>query len=263
MTGSDTVRRSDPDGYTLCSMPACSCSARPSLPSCPYDPQTDFRAIAQAGEAPLVLLCNNNVPGTDYASTMAAIAKEPKKYFFALSSGGSAGHIATLAFLKRTGLPLDTISTGHGAGQHRPDGWQRPALHGSLDGLAAARHLGPGARLVRDVEGTRQLAPNIPTSAEVRPDRLQPELVVRRVGAKDTPSPWSRSWPAPWRSIGRIGLPRQDDVARHRADGRGQPPSPPSSERGRNQRGPAECRRLQAGVARLLICLPVIGGGGP
>ena len=50
-----------------------------------------------------------NVPGTDYASTMAAIAKEPKKYFFALSSGGSAGHIATLAFLKRTGLPLDTI----------------------------------------------------------------------------------------------------------------------------------------------------------
>ena len=43
-----------------------------------------------------MLIVNNNVPGTDYASTMAAIAKEPKKYFFALSSGGSAGHIATL-----------------------------------------------------------------------------------------------------------------------------------------------------------------------
>ena len=61
------------------------------------------------GEAPLVLLVNPGVPGTDYKSTMAAIAKEPKKYFFALSSGGSAGHIATLEFLRRTKLPLDTI----------------------------------------------------------------------------------------------------------------------------------------------------------
>ena len=77
--------------------------------SCPYDPQADFRPIAQAGEAPLVLLVNPSVPGTDYASTMDAIAKEPKKYFFALSSGGSAGHIATLEFLRRTKLPLDTI----------------------------------------------------------------------------------------------------------------------------------------------------------
>jgi tripartite-type tricarboxylate transporter receptor subunit TctC len=107
--GSETVRRSDPDGYTLLFNASLFVLGKTVVPTCPYDPQTDFRAIAQAGEAPLVLLVNNDVPGTDYASTMAAIAKEPKKYFFALSSGGSAGHVATLAFLKRTGLPLDTI----------------------------------------------------------------------------------------------------------------------------------------------------------
>lgn len=107
--GSETVRRADPDGYTLLFNASLFVLGKTVVPTCPYDPQTDFRAIAQAGEAPLVLLANNNVPGNDYASTMAAIAKEPKKYFFALSSGGSAGHIATLAFLKRTGLPLDTI----------------------------------------------------------------------------------------------------------------------------------------------------------
>ena len=103
------MRRADPDGYSLLFNASLFVLGKTVMPTCPYDPQTDFRAIAQAGEAPLVLLCTNNVPGTDYASTMAAIAKEPKKYFFALSSGGSAGHIATLAFLKRTGLPLDTI----------------------------------------------------------------------------------------------------------------------------------------------------------
>lgn len=107
--GSDTVRRADPDGYTVLFNASLFVLGKTIMPTCPYDPVTDFRPIAQAGEAPLVLLANNNVPGDTYAEMMDAIRKEPKKYFFALSSGGSAGHIATLAFLKRTGLPLDTI----------------------------------------------------------------------------------------------------------------------------------------------------------
>jgi hypothetical protein len=49
--------------------------------ACPYDPQTDFWAIAQAGEA--LLLVNLAVPGTDYRSAIVKIAKKPKKYFFA------------------------------------------------------------------------------------------------------------------------------------------------------------------------------------
>ncbi len=166
--GSDTVRRADPDGYSLLFNASLFVLGKTVLPTCPYDPQSDFRAIAQAGEAPLVLLVNLNVPGTDYASTMAAIAKEPKKYFFALSSGGSAGHIATLAFLKRTGLPLDTIlykgtapaNTDLMAGnvQLFMDPWTVTlpiATSGKARGL-----------FVTSKERT-QLAPNIPTSAEV------------------------------------------------------------------------------------------------
>ena len=76
--GSDTVRRADPDGYTLLFNASLFVLGKTILPSCPYDPQTDFRAIAQAGEAPLVLLANLNVPGTDYAGTIEAIRKEPK-----------------------------------------------------------------------------------------------------------------------------------------------------------------------------------------
>ena len=73
--GSETVRRADPDGYTILFNASLFVLGKTIMPSCPYDPQTDFRTIAQAGEAPLVLLCNNTVPGTDYASTMAAIAR--------------------------------------------------------------------------------------------------------------------------------------------------------------------------------------------
>ncbi|MEA2845437.1 MAG: hypothetical protein QOG78_718, partial [Rhodospirillaceae bacterium] len=138
------------------------------MPTCPYDPQTDLRPIAQAGEAPLVLLANLNVPGTDYASTMAAIAKEPKKYFFALSSGGSAGHIATLEFLKKTKLPLDTILY-KGTAPANAD-----LLSGSvqlfMDPWTALLPLATSGKarglFVTSKERTK-LAPDIPTSAEV------------------------------------------------------------------------------------------------
>src|SRR5437868_8667220 len=74
VTGSDTVRRSDPDGYTLLFNASLFVLGKYVVASCPYDPQADFLPIAQAGEAPLVLLANLNVPGTDYRSTVAEIA---------------------------------------------------------------------------------------------------------------------------------------------------------------------------------------------
>jgi tripartite-type tricarboxylate transporter receptor subunit TctC len=166
--GSETVRRADPDGYTVLFNASLFVLGKTVLPSCPYDPQTDFRAIAQAGEAPLVMVCNNSVPGTDYASTVAGVAKDPKKYFFALSSGGSAGHVATLAFLKRVGLPLDTIlykgtapaSNDLMAGnvQFFMDPWTT-TLPMATSGRARGLFVTSKART--------QLAPDIPTSAEV------------------------------------------------------------------------------------------------
>jgi len=166
--GSDHVRRSDPDGYTLLFNASLFVLGKTVVPTCPYDPQTDFRPIAQAGEAPLVLLVNNDVPGTDYASTMAAIAKEPKKYFFALSSGGSAGHIATLAFLKRTGLPLDTILY-KGTAPANTD-LMAGNVQLFMDPWTALLPLATSGRarglFVTSKERT-SLAPNIPTSDEV------------------------------------------------------------------------------------------------
>lgn len=165
--GSDTVRRADPDGYTLLFNASLFALGKTVVPTCPYDPQTDFRPIAQAGEAPLVLLVNLSVPGTDYASTVAAIAKDPKKYFFALSSGGSAGHIATLEFLQRTGLKLDTILY-KGTAPANAD-----LLSGSvqlfMDPWTVTLPLATSGRaralFVTSKERT-PLAPNVPTSAE-------------------------------------------------------------------------------------------------
>ena len=168
VTGSDTVRRADPDGYTLLFNASLFALGKHIVASCPYDPQTDFRPIAQAGEAPLVLLVNLNVPGTDYKSTMAEIAKEPKKYFFALSSGGSAGHIATLEFLRRTKLPLDTVLY-KGTAPANAD-----LLGGSVQlfmdpwtALLPLARTGKARGLFVTSKERTALAPDIPTSNEV------------------------------------------------------------------------------------------------
>ena len=168
VTGSDTVRRADPDGYTLLFNASLFVLGKYIVASCPYDPQADFRPIAQAGEAPLVLLVNLDVPGSDYASTMAAIAKEPKKYFFALSSGGSAGHVATLEFLRRTKLPLDTVLY-KGTAPANAD-----LLGGSVQlfmdpwtALLPLARTGKARGLFVTSRARTALAPDIPTSDEV------------------------------------------------------------------------------------------------
>ena len=188
--GSDTVRRADPDGYTLLFNASLFVLGKAVMPTCPYDPVTDFRAIAQAGEAPLVLLCANSVPGTDYASTMAEIRKEPKKYFFALSSGGSAGHIATLAFLKRTGLPLDTILYKGTAPANADIVAGNVQLF--MDPWTALLPLATSGRarglFVTSKERTK-LAPNIPTSDEVGLKDFNISSWYGLWAPKDTPEP--------------------------------------------------------------------------
>jgi tripartite-type tricarboxylate transporter receptor subunit TctC len=168
VTGSDTVRRSEPDGYTLLFNASLFALGKHVVASCPYDPQTDFRPVAQAGEAPLVMLVNLNVPGTDYKTTMEAIAKEPKKYFCALASGGSAGHVATLEFLRRTKLPLDTVLY-KGTAPANAD-----LLSGSVQlfmdpwtALLPLARTGKARALFVTSKERTSLAPDIPTTDEV------------------------------------------------------------------------------------------------
>ena len=190
VTGSDTVRRADPDGYTLLFNASLFVLGKTVVPTCPYDPVTDFRAIAQAGEAPLVLLVNLNVPGTDYQSTMAEIAKEPKKYFFALSSGGSAGHVATLEFLRRTKLPLDTVLY-KGTAPANAD-----LLGGSVQlfmdpwtALLPLARTGKARALFVTSKARTPLAPDIPTSDEVGLTGFNISSWYGLWAPKDTPDP--------------------------------------------------------------------------
>ncbi len=153
-------------------------------PLLPSDPQTDFRAIAQAGEAPLVLLANNNVRATlrGHHGGRESGSQEVLRGDL-LGRLGRTHRDLGLAEAHRHPARPDPLQ-GHGAGQCRPDVGQRPVLHGSLDGAAAARHVGPRRGHVRDLEGAHAARAEHSDERRGRPEGLQPELLVRRLGAQ-------------------------------------------------------------------------------
>src|SRR4029453_7918273 len=48
-------------------------------------------------------------PEKTLAEVVAAVKADPKKWNFAISSLGSAGHLATIEFMRRTGVHFNTI----------------------------------------------------------------------------------------------------------------------------------------------------------
>jgi tripartite-type tricarboxylate transporter receptor subunit TctC len=189
--GSEMVRRAEPDGYTILFNASLFVLGKTVVPSCPYDSQTDFRAIAQAGEAPLVMLANNNVPGNDYAATMAAVKADPKKFFVAdlLGRLGGAHRDARLAEAHRQSRLDQILYKGtapantdlmSGSVQFFMDPWTALlplATSGRAKGL-----------FVTSKERTT-LAPNIPTSAEVGLKDFNLSSWYGVWAPKDTPEP--------------------------------------------------------------------------
>jgi len=200
VTGSDAVRRSDPDGYTLLFNASLFVLGKSVVAATPYDPLADFRPVVQVGEVPLVLAINPGVAGNTLQELLATLRKDPKKYFFALSSAGSAGHLATLDFMRATGVSIDTITyRGTAAALNDVVGG---SVHLFFDPLTVtlpqARAGRVRAVMVTSAERS-SLAPEIPTAVEsglkdfvtgswygIWAPRAVPDAVVNRVASAMT-----------------------------------------------------------------------------
>lgn len=108
--GSESVRRSPPDGYTLLFNASVFLLGRSVLKATPYDPAADFTPLGRVGQIPLLLLANPDVPGNTIREFIAAAKADPKRFLFSNSAAGSAGHLATIEFNRVSGLGLDIIT---------------------------------------------------------------------------------------------------------------------------------------------------------
>ena len=107
--GSDTVRRAEPDGYTLLFNASLFLMGKHVVKSTPYDPQDDFTVLGRVGQAPLLMIASSKVEAATLTDLVRAVKANPSGFNMAISSLGSAGHLGSLEFMRLAGVNLQTI----------------------------------------------------------------------------------------------------------------------------------------------------------
>jgi tripartite-type tricarboxylate transporter receptor subunit TctC len=94
-TGSDSVAKAEPDGYTLLFTAPGPLTVNQTLYSkLAFDPAKDFAPIALFATAPIVLIVNPAVPANDVRELIALAKKEPGKINFASAGNGTTNHLS-------------------------------------------------------------------------------------------------------------------------------------------------------------------------
>jgi tripartite-type tricarboxylate transporter receptor subunit TctC len=168
LVGTKAVIQSDADGYTFLASAFNTAVMPMVLKAADFDPEKDLDVLARTAVAPLVCVMSASRPEKTLAEVVASAKADPKKWNFAISSVGSAGHLATIEFIRRTGANIDMV----------PYRGTQPALTDLMGGsvqllidpsfaLLPAAEDGTKVRALGIATKQRSvLAPNVPTMAE-------------------------------------------------------------------------------------------------
>jgi tripartite-type tricarboxylate transporter receptor subunit TctC len=168
LIGTNAVIQAEPDGYTLLASAFNTAVMPLVIKGATFDPQVDLEVMARTAVAPLVCVMSASRPQKTIGEMLAAAKANPREWLFAISSLGSAGHLATIEFARRTGVAFDLV----------PYRGTAPALTDIMGGnvqllidpafalLPAARD-GTRARALAIASTARsRLAPDLPTMSE-------------------------------------------------------------------------------------------------
>lgn len=168
LIGTKAVIQSEPDGYTLLASAFNTAVMPLVLKSADFNPEVDLEVIARTAVAPLVCVITGERPQKTIAEVVEATKANPNTWNFAISSLGSAGHLATIELLRRTGADIKIV----------PYRGTAPALTDLMGGAVQLLIDPTFALLPAAKEGTRvralgiatakrsMLAPDVPTMAE-------------------------------------------------------------------------------------------------
>ncbi len=110
LIGTNAVLQAAPDGYTLLASAFNTAVMPLVLRGANFDPQRDLEVMARTAAAPLVMVMTGQRPQRTLAEVIAAAKERPRDWNFALSSLGSAGHLATIEFLRRAGVDINLVT---------------------------------------------------------------------------------------------------------------------------------------------------------
>lgn len=110
LVGTNAVLQAAPDGFTLLASAFNTAVMPLVLKGANFDPQRDLEVMARTARAPLVMVISGTRPQRNVTEVVAAAKANPRDWSIAISSLGSAGHLATIEFNRRTGANLDMVS---------------------------------------------------------------------------------------------------------------------------------------------------------
>ena len=164
--GGKAVQTAQADGYTLLFSAATHVLASHVLATPPYDPVTDFTAVARTGEAPLLIVIPPTAPQKNLREVIDA-AKGGNNWNAAIPALGAPSHLATLLLAKQ-GKVNFTMTPYRGTAPAATDvaGGHVQLL---MDSIISLQPMAKGGR-VKPIAQTgakrSSVAPDVPTAAE-------------------------------------------------------------------------------------------------
>lgn len=110
LVGTREVLNAAPDGYTLLASAFNTAVMPLVLKGANFDPERDLEVMSRVARAPLVMVISGSRQERSVADVVAAAKANPRAWNIAISSLGSAGHLATIEFNRRTGANLDMVA---------------------------------------------------------------------------------------------------------------------------------------------------------
>jgi tripartite-type tricarboxylate transporter receptor subunit TctC len=106
IVGTQAVKSSAPDGYTLLSVSVTFARVPGINPAAGYDPRTDFTGVGLVCRIPQLLVVNPSSKATSVKELVALAKAEPGRVSYGSSGNGSTGHVAAELFMRMTGTKL-------------------------------------------------------------------------------------------------------------------------------------------------------------
>ena len=106
IVGTQAVKSSPPDGYTLLSVAVTFARVPGIVSAAGYDPRTDFTGVSLVCRIPQLLVVTPSTPASSVKELVALAKADPGKVSYGSSGNGSTGHVAAELFMRMTGTRL-------------------------------------------------------------------------------------------------------------------------------------------------------------
>jgi tripartite-type tricarboxylate transporter receptor subunit TctC len=186
--GTDSVKQSAPDGYTLLMMSNTHTVNESLIPDKPFKLMTDFVAVAPVNYSDLVMVVHPSVPAKDLKEFIALAKSKPGQLNYASSGPGTPYHMAGELFKAMAGVNIVHVPYKGSSGA-RTDvmGGQVQMMFDAITTMAPNVEAGKVRALGTSGTTRSPVLPNVPTISEAGVPGYEATIWLGIMAPKGTP----------------------------------------------------------------------------